>query len=76
VLQEPITALDHVHTIGEQIAETLAQHRHLDRRAASERACESALLLAVPTAPACGSGGLRHGDGGQAAGEQGGGRSC
>jgi len=70
VLQEPMAALDHVHTTGEQIAETLAQHRHLDRRAASGRAGESALLLAVPTAPACGSGGLRHGDGGQARGSK------
>jgi len=28
-------------------------------------------MCAVPTAPACGSGDLRHGDGGQAAGERG-----
>ena len=31
VFQEPMTALDPVYTIGEQIVETLVQHRGLDR---------------------------------------------
>src|SRR2546428_8400321 len=38
VFQEPMTALDPVYTIGEQIVETLVQHRRLDLRGASRRA--------------------------------------
>ena len=38
IFQEPMTALNPVFTIGEQIAETLRIHEGLDRRAARERA--------------------------------------
>ena len=53
VFQEPMTALDPVYTIGEQIAETLARHRHLDRRAARGRARELLDLVQVPSADRC-----------------------
>jgi oligopeptide/dipeptide ABC transporter ATP-binding protein len=38
IFQEPMTALNPVFTIGEQIAETLRIHEGLDRKAARERA--------------------------------------
>jgi peptide/nickel transport system ATP-binding protein len=53
VFQEPMTALDPVYTIGEQITETLAQHRHLDRRAARGRARELLELAQVPSPDRC-----------------------
>jgi peptide/nickel transport system ATP-binding protein len=43
VFQEPMTALDPVYTIGDQIAETVMRHEGISRRAAMERALE--LLL-------------------------------
>lgn len=48
VFQEPMTALDPVFTIGEQIAETLRQHRRLSRRAARERAIEMLDAVGIP----------------------------
>jgi peptide/nickel transport system ATP-binding protein len=53
VFQEPMTALDPVYTIGEQIVETLARHRHLDRRAARGRARELLDLVQVPSPARC-----------------------
>ncbi len=53
VFQEPMTALDPVYTIGGQIIETLVQHRHLDRRAASRRARELLDLVQVPSPERC-----------------------
>src|SRR5712691_9970845 len=53
VFQEPMTALDPVYTIGEQIVETLVQHRGLDRRAASRRARELLDLVQVPSPERC-----------------------
>ena len=38
IFQEPMTALNPLYTIGNQIVETLALHEGLDRRAARERA--------------------------------------
>jgi oligopeptide/dipeptide ABC transporter ATP-binding protein len=40
IFQEPMTALNPVFTIGEQIAETLRVHEGLDRKAARDRARE------------------------------------
>ena len=40
VFQEPMTALNPVFTVGEQIAEVLRQHRGLDRKAARNRALD------------------------------------
>ena len=53
VFQEPMTALDPVYTIGGQIAETLAQHRGLDRAAARRRARELLDLVQVPSPERC-----------------------
>jgi peptide/nickel transport system ATP-binding protein len=52
VFQEPMTALDPVYTIGEQIAETLVQHRDLDRRR-RRRARELLDLVQVPSPERC-----------------------
>jgi peptide/nickel transport system ATP-binding protein len=53
VFQEPMTALDPVYTIGEQIVETLAQHRDLDGRATQRRARELLDLVQVPSPERC-----------------------
>jgi peptide/nickel transport system ATP-binding protein len=53
VFQEPMTALDPVYTIGQQIAETLAQHRRLGRAAARRRARELLDLVQVPSPERC-----------------------
>jgi peptide/nickel transport system ATP-binding protein len=48
VFQEPMTALDPVYSVGDQIAETLVRHRGLDRGAARRRARELLELVQVP----------------------------
>jgi len=53
VFQEPMTALDPVYTIGEQIAETLVQHRALGGAAARRRARELLDLVQVPSPDRC-----------------------
>jgi len=53
VFQEPMTALDPVYTIGEQIAETLRQHRGHDHAAARRRARELLDLVQVPSPDRC-----------------------
>ena len=53
VFQEPMTALDPVYTVGEQIAETLVQHRDLDRAAVRRRARELLDLVQVPSPERC-----------------------
>src|SRR6184192_1582175 len=53
VFQEPMTALDPDYTIGEQIVETLVQHRALDRGRASRRARELLDLVQVPSPERC-----------------------
>lgn len=40
IFQEPMTSLNPAYTIGSQMTEVLARHRHIDRRAARERAAE------------------------------------
>jgi len=37
IFQEPLTSLSPVHTVGSQIAETVALHQHVDQREARER---------------------------------------
>jgi peptide/nickel transport system ATP-binding protein len=49
IFQEPMTALDPVYTIGQQIAETVIKHEHLSRRAARDRALELLNLVKVPS---------------------------
>jgi peptide/nickel transport system ATP-binding protein len=49
IFQEPMTALDPVYTIGDQIAETVMRHEHCTRRAAVARALELLQLVKVPS---------------------------
>ena len=50
IFQEPMSALDPVFTIGEQISEGLRAHSHVDQRAARERTIEAlrAVGIAAP----------------------------
>jgi peptide/nickel transport system ATP-binding protein len=49
IFQEPMTALDPVYTIGEQIAETVVRHERISRRAALDRAKELLDMVKVPS---------------------------
>lgn len=49
VFQEPMTSLNPVYTVGEQIAETVRHHRGLDRRAARAVALEMLELVGIPS---------------------------
>jgi peptide/nickel transport system ATP-binding protein len=49
VFQEPMTSLNPVYTVGEQIAEVLRLHEGLSRRAAMDRAAELLKLVHIPT---------------------------
>jgi peptide/nickel transport system ATP-binding protein len=48
VFQEPMTSLNPVYTVGEQIAEAVRQHEGLGRRAALEKAIEMLRLVRIP----------------------------
>jgi peptide/nickel transport system ATP-binding protein len=50
VFQEPMTALDPVYTIGDQIAETIMRHRHVSRREARAQALALLEHVRVPSA--------------------------
>jgi peptide/nickel transport system ATP-binding protein len=50
IFQEPMTSLNPVFTVGEQIAEAVRLHRGLDRRAARERAIEMLNAVGIPAA--------------------------
>jgi oligopeptide/dipeptide ABC transporter ATP-binding protein len=50
IFQEPMSSLNPVLTIGDQIAETLAWHRNMSRRAARERATRLLELVEIPAA--------------------------
>jgi peptide/nickel transport system ATP-binding protein len=50
IFQEPMAALDPVYTIGEQIAETIIQHDHVDRRTAMKRALGLLEQVKIPSA--------------------------
>ena len=47
IFQEPLTSLNPVLTVGDQIAETIAVHQRLPRRAATERAVEMLRLVDI-----------------------------
>ena len=49
IFQEPMTSLNPVYSIGEQIAESLRLHDGLSRKAAMERAVEMLALVRIPT---------------------------
>ena len=48
VFQEPMTSLNPVYTVGEQIAEVVRLHQQLGRRAAIDRAVEMLQLVRIP----------------------------
>jgi peptide/nickel transport system ATP-binding protein len=48
VFQEPMTSLNPVYTIGDQISEVIQLHQKLSRRAALERAIEMLALVQIP----------------------------
>jgi peptide/nickel transport system ATP-binding protein len=49
IFQEPMTSLNPVYTVGEQIAESLRLHEGLSRKAALDRAVEMLRLVRIPT---------------------------
>jgi peptide/nickel transport system ATP-binding protein len=49
VFQEPMTSLNPVYTVGEQIAEAVRLHRGASRREAMDRAVEMLRLVHIPT---------------------------
>ena len=49
IYQEPMTSLNPVYSVGEQIAESLRLHEGLSRKAALERAVEMLALVRIPT---------------------------
>jgi peptide/nickel transport system ATP-binding protein len=49
IFQEPMTSLNPVFTVGEQIAESLRLHEGLSKRAALARAVELLALVRIPT---------------------------
>jgi peptide/nickel transport system ATP-binding protein len=50
VFQEPMTSLNPVYSVGEQIAEVIRLHQRLGRRAALERTVEMLRLVHIPNA--------------------------
>lgn len=50
IFQEPMTALNPVFTIGDQILEVITLHQNPDRRAAKEKALEILGLVGIPAA--------------------------
>jgi peptide/nickel transport system ATP-binding protein len=50
VFQEPMTSLNPVYTIGEQIAEVVRKHEGLSRKAANDKTIEMLRLVQIPNA--------------------------
>ena len=52
IFQEPMTSLNPVYTVGDQIAEVIALHEGLSRRAALDRTIEMLALVQIPESEA------------------------
>ena len=50
IFQEPMTSLNPVYTIGDQLTETIVLHQKLDRHGARDRAIEMLKLVGIPRA--------------------------
>ena len=48
IFQEPMTSLNPVYTCGDQIAEAVAQHRNVSRKAAMDRAVDMLSQVGIP----------------------------
>ena len=48
IFQEPMTSLNPVYRIGDQIVETIREHRRISKRAARERALELLTMVRIP----------------------------
>lgn len=48
IFQDPMTALNPVYTVGEQIAESIAIHEHLNHKEAYEKAKEMLEIVGIP----------------------------
>ena len=49
IFQEPLTSLNPVFTVGDQIAEQVERHKKVSRKAAWDRAIESLQLVGIPS---------------------------
>ena len=59
IFQEPMSALDPVFTVGDQISETLRAHRGIGKKEARERAVEALAQVGIPLAGSAGSTNIR-----------------
>lgn len=50
IFQEPMTSLNPVYTIGDQISEVFRLHQHLNKKQARERAAEMLDIIGIPDA--------------------------